>query len=778
MTRPDDQLDPEFDARLRDVVVPDGLLASLSKLARETDELGQSDEPSMVDEAQRTAQSADDQSGPVDDQHVEERLREVPLPPRVPKRLRHIARTSGELLRAERLPDELPFEAEIDRCLRAVTVPPQLEARLGRIPLESARWRRRLWQAAVAAALLISVGWALSGPVWQIARPDTDHLSDEADSIQIGEVIADDGSSSTDDALVTIEPAGAGNASTPVGAGELTVPMPVAVPDEPLTTREPLLAGRDEPTSDSSTSATDSLLTGDDPARRAALVSDVAETPWGVFAANAAFDELPDLHKARPLVPRGFEPPVDDAWDTFFVRQFRVHPFVAAAALPEIAPPLARGVTSYELWNQYLEGGESPPADAVRTEDFLAALDYKFAPPTTQAVGIRTALGPCPWGAPGRYLLLVGLQTAEPSRSVGVATHLTIAADVSASMQRSGRLEIAKRAIVRLLDDLGPHDRVSLVTFGSRARVVIEEAGMDDRAALVEALAALEPESSTNLGAGLQLAYAVAEAAPAAGPDPATRLRRRVALVTDGLTDLDPLTAGQIETGLAKSRAQGIELDVIDASGEPQGEATLKMVAGWAERPLRQVASTLELARALREALWDQPQLVARGARLSVRFDPATVERYRLVGHEATDVAGLLPAAPTIDLYARDMAVVLFELELEPTGVASELAHARVAWQNPADGNVEQVDQPISRRQIAATFRESSLALQGASVAALAGELLRGSPFVQESGWGQARQLADGVHAQLAAQPDFARLARQIERTAEARGARSRPRGR
>ena len=783
MLEPDDHLDAELDARLRDVRLPEQLFASLADLARAADDgQQQGSRPGEVTSDSQDDQHVNDQhvnGQHLSDQHVEEQLREVPIPRRVSKRLRHIPRTQGartegrtpgELLRAERLPDELPFEAEIDRCLRAVAVPPQLEARLGRIPLESARSRRRFWQVAVAAALLMAVGWVVSGPVWQIAvgpkadKPAVERPANPAPRLATGHTVP-----STDEELVTIEPPvrPVPDPLEPVAPAELAIPIPGSESDDPLVANRESTTGDDVATSP----AIDPVLTVDDPARRAALLTDVAETPWGVFAANAAFDELPDLHKARGLAPRGFEPPVHEAWDTLFLRQYRVHPLVSAAALPEISPPLTRAVASYELWNQYLDAGELPPADSVRTEEFLAGVDYGFAPPTGQAIGIRTALGPCPWGGPDRYLLLIGLQAADLPRPAGMATSLTIAVDVSASMQRSGRLEVAQRALARLIDELGPDDRLSLVTFGSRARVVIEEAGVEDRAALLEALTALEPESSTNLGAGLQLAYAVAEASPAAG------LRRRVALVTDGLTELDPLTAQQIEAGLQKSRAAGIDLAVIDASGEPQGEAALKMVAGWAERPLRQASSAVELGRALREALWDQSQVVATGARLTVRFDPTTVAQYRLVGHEATAVAGLLPATVATDLYVRDTAVVLFELELEPAGVAAELAHARVSWQNPADGNLAEVDQPISRRQIAATFREAALPLQAATVAALSAELLRNSHYVQGSNWAQARELAAEVHRQLAAQPDFARLTRQIQRTAEARGFRGRTRG-
>lgn len=784
MLEPDDHLDAELDARLRDVRLPERLFASLADLARAADDGRQSpSQPSEITgESHADGQLFNDQH--LNDEHVEEQLREVPMPRRVSKQLRRIPRTSAprtegrtpsELLRAERLPDELPFEAEIDRCLRAVTVPPRLEARLGRIPLESARSRRRYWQVAVAAALLVSVGWAVSGPVWQIAvgpktdKPVVERPADPAPRLATGHP-----AQSSDEELVTIEPPTrpAPDPLEPVAPAELAIPVPGNTSDDPL------IAGADPsnavPATDSDVAtapAIDPVLTVDDPARRAALLTDVAETPWGVFAANAAFDELPDLHKARGLTPRGFEAPTHEAWDTLFLRQYRVHPLVSAAALPEISPPLTRAVASYELWSQYLDAGELPPVDSVRTEEFLAGIDYGFAPPTEQALGIRTALGPCPWGGPEHYLLLIGLQAADLPRPAGMATSLTIAVDVSASMQRSGRLEVAQRAIARLIDELGPDDRLSLVAFGSRARVVIEEAGIEDRAALLDALSALEPESSTNLGAGLQLAYAVAESSPAAG------LRRRVALVTDGLTELDPLTAQQIEAGLQKSRAAGIDLAVIDASGEPQGEAALKMVAGWAERPLRQASSAVELGRALREALWDQSQVVAAGARLTVKFDPATVARYRLVGHEATAVAGLLPATAATDLYVRDTAVVLFELELEPAGAVSELAHARVSWQNPADGRQADVDQPISRRQIAATFREAALPLQAATVAALSAELLRNSYYVQGSNWAQARELAAEVHRRLATQPDFARLTRQIERTAEARGFRGRTRG-
>ena len=40
--------------------------------------------------------------------------------------------------------------------------------------------------------------------------------------------------------------------------------------------------------------------------------------------------------------------------------------------------PLGVDAASYELAKRWLEDGELPPPQQVRTEEFLAAVDYKF----------------------------------------------------------------------------------------------------------------------------------------------------------------------------------------------------------------------------------------------------------------------------------------------------------------------------------------------------------------------------------------------------------------
>ena len=75
--------------------------------------------------------------------------------------------------------------------------------------------------------------------------------------------------------------------------------------------------------------------------------------------------------------------------------------------------PLAVEPSSYELARRYLERNELPPADRVRTEEFLAAVDYNFPKPKQQSLGLTVAGGPSPISGEGFCLLQVGVQARQ-----------------------------------------------------------------------------------------------------------------------------------------------------------------------------------------------------------------------------------------------------------------------------------------------------------------------------------------------------------------------------
>lgn len=86
--------------------------------------------------------------------------------------------------------------------------------------------------------------------------------------------------------------------------------------------------------------------------------------------------------------------------------------------------------------------------------------------------------------------------------------------------------------------------------------------------------------------------------------------------------------------------------------------------------------------------------LVARQCRLEVRFDPAAVARYRLVGHRQTAVDSLAPGLPpALDLHVGETARAVYEVVPRQPGVGG-LATASLTWRSldGGDATLESAD--------------------------------------------------------------------------------------
>ncbi|MCX4247903.1 vWA domain-containing protein [Paraliomyxa miuraensis] len=124
-------------------------------------------------------------------------------------------------------------------------------------------------------------------------------------------------------------------------------------------------------------------------------------------------------------------------------------------------------------------------------------------------------------------LLMLGMNTPiDPSTLQRPPLNLAIAVDTSGSMA-GDPIGYVREGLYRMLDDLGPDDRVSLVAFDDQAEVVIESViGNDPELTL--AIGSLQAGGSTNIYDGLRVAYETVEA----HADPA--LQNRVILLSDG----------------------------------------------------------------------------------------------------------------------------------------------------------------------------------------------------------------------------------------------------
>ncbi|HEY6035743.1 MAG TPA: von Willebrand factor type A domain-containing protein, partial [Kofleriaceae bacterium] len=166
---------------------------------------------------------------------------------------------------------------------------------------------------------------------------------------------------------------------------------------------------------------------------------------------------------------------------------------------------------SYANTRRFLKDGQLPPKDAVRLEEFINYFHYDLpAAPAGQPFSITTEVGASPWNT--KYdIVRIGLKAPAIDDAKVPPRNLTFLIDVSGSMFSENKLPLLKRALLLLVDQLRPEDKVAMVVYAGNSGLVLPPTSGREKAAIRNALTALEAGGSTNGAAGIELAYETAQ---------------------------------------------------------------------------------------------------------------------------------------------------------------------------------------------------------------------------------------------------------------------------
>lgn len=645
-------------------------------------------------------------------------LCDVPIPAGLHDRLRAAATDRAENLEAGlESAFAAPQNDPLDIRLRDVPVPPGLHTRLRKIAANRMTWRRL---AAVAALLLVAAGLQrfVIGPRFHLRpAPDVAHRSDAPTSPILN-------------LAAQIETAGdlRFTAPTPTRpypefrATIISLPIVLTGQRSYLDAQHESLVVRRSPKLDVFQATAWAM---------GAAASYAGAAPGAVQGARI-LDDLPDIERAVVRVPRGVEVPLS-AEGRKFLLDTGAFPSVTPREFATSIVPLTHDTSGYELARTYLAAGEWPPVEQMRTEEFLAAVDYGYGRPTDKGARLIAAGSLAPWNPPstadrplppertGR-LLQLSVQARELPAAPRPPTYLTVGVDVTTSMQAGGRLEMIRGALRSLVNRLGGADRLTLVALGGTNPVIVEEGTRAELEQLLAAVDWLQAGGSGDLSGGILTACATA-----ARRELPRNVVRRVVVISDAFNEFDPTGVRTVEHFLQTSAARTLRIDLIDLSGETEETPWEALVRSHDGKTFR-VDTGERIRSALMETLTGRNQTVASDVVLSLTFQPQTVVSYRLLGHEPTALAGLLPQRVEIDLHAGQTATLLYELHLS-AGKEQEVATAVLRWRDPTDGTPQEAVQSITRGMLGPTFDKASPALQLATVAAAAAGRLRRSPW-------------------------------------------------
>ncbi len=416
---------------------------------------------------------------------------------------------------------------------------------------------------------------------------------------------------------------------------------------------------------------------------------------------------------------------------------------------------------SYANVRRMLTAGQLPPADAVRVEEMINYFPYDYARPTGEhPFAVHTELARAPWQT-GNLLLRVALKGQDLAAETLPPANLVFLVDVSGSMNTANKLPLLKSALKLLVDRLRPEDRISLVTYASGSRVVLEATPGSERARIANAIDALQAGGGTAGASGIELAYRMARQGHVAGGI------NRILLATDGDFNIGVSDFEQLKSMVEERRRSGVSLSTLGFGTGNYNERLMEQMADVGDGAYSYIDTLMEAQKVLVSEMSSTLATIARDVKVQVEFNPAVVSEYRLIGYENRVLAREdfnNDRVDAGDIGAGHSVTALYELTpvgtrglidplrygdatrarpAAPVATSGEIAFVKLRYKRPGEAASRLIQRPVAQTSVR-QIEDTSADFRFATAVAGFGQLLRGGRHTGQWTIADARAMASG----------------------------------
>ncbi|RZF65992.1 VWA domain-containing protein [Sphingomonas populi] len=284
---------------------------------------------------------------------------------------------------------------------------------------------------------------------------------------------------------------------------------------------------------------------------------------------------------------------------------------------------------SYAFVRASLNRGVLPQPAAVRTEELVNYFPYDYAAPRSAAEPFTSniVVFPSPWTA-GRKLVRIGIKGYALAQATRPRANLVFLIDTSGSMNEPNKLPLVKRSLAMLVDQLGPDDRVAIVTYAGYAGTALEPTPVSQKSRILAVIDGLGAGGGTAGAEGIRQAYALAER----NLDP--HGVNRVILSTDGDFNIGISNTQELKGYITREREKGVFLSVLGFGMGNYNDALMQALAQNGNGAAAYIDTIGEARKTLVDEATSTLFPIAKDVKIQVEFNPATVAEYRLVGYE------------------------------------------------------------------------------------------------------------------------------------------------
>jgi Ca-activated chloride channel family protein len=510
-------------------------------------------------------------------------------------------------------------------------------------------------------------------------------------------------------------------------------------------------------------------------------------TNSGGFQFSKSSPEPTAAPRIGPLGPEGIGP--DSSGDRY--TPIVENPFIKAEGGAAVSTfSIDVDTASYANVRQFLlEMNQLPPPDAVRIEELVNYFKYNYAPPISPDAPVpyntvmanayvearnkdfppfaaHVEVTSCPW-APEHRLARIGIKGREMDRNKRPQSNLVFLVDVSGSMNEPAKLPLVVYGLEQLTRELGENDHIAIVVYAGTEGLVLPSTSGSKQDTILAALAKLQAGGSTAGGAGIQLAYQIAEDNFIKGGT------NRVILCTDGDFNVGVTSTADLQRLVEKkAKDTGVFISTLGFGRGNLNDAMMVAISDHGNGNYHYIDNRTEARRVLVQEMTGTLVTISKDVKIQVEFNPAKVSGYRLIGYEkrmlrtedfnddkkdageigaghtVTALYEIVPAgkkveiAPVDDLkYQTAVSNSDDHAKLLP-GTNKELLTLKMRYKAPDGDTSKKLEWPIT--DDGKSFSAASADLKFAASVAGFGLLLRNSQFKGNLTFAAAIELAQG----------------------------------
>lgn len=401
--------------------------------------------------------------------------------------------------------------------------------------------------------------------------------------------------------------------------------------------------------------------------------------------------------KIEPIAPQSTKIEIDqDEYESFVENQFES---------PKSAPLSTFSIdvdnASYTNVRRFINNGQTVPKDAVRVEEMVNFFKYTYPQPQNEhPFAITTEYSGCPWNA-NHKMVRIGLQGKNIETKDLPASNLVFLIDVSGSMSDANKLPLLKQSLKILVAQFRKEDKISMVVYAGAAGVVLPSTTGDNKEKIIKALDKLEAGGSTAGGAGIELAYKIAQENFIQGGN------NRVILATDGDFNVGASSNTDMQTLIEEKRKSGVFLTCLGYGMGNYKDSKMEVLADKGNGNYAYIDNMQEANRFLGKEFKGSMFAIAKDVKIQIEFNPNQVQAYRLIGYEnrklrpedfkndaidagelgsghtVTALYEIIPTGVKTDLYTAPSDLKYTKTEPSQTVFKDELATVKFRYKKP-----------------------------------------------------------------------------------------------